>query len=108
MSKKDTTFTGFIRSEIMIVFITIAAVLLLLVFLFVRWLISRRKDIPSALFSAARKKENSGNYEEALSNYETALTEIKKTRHNKRLETIITEKIKVLHTVIQYGKGFLT
>jgi hypothetical protein len=91
----------------MFVFITTAAVLLLLVILLVRWLVSRRKDIPSALFSAARKKENSGDYEEALSNYENALTEIRKIGHGKRLETIIIEKIKVLHTVIQYEKGFL-
>lgn len=91
----------------MFVVTAIAVVLLVLIILLVRWLIARRKDIPSALFSAARKKENSGNYAEALSNYETALTEIKKTRHDKRLETIIIEKIKVLHTVIQYEKGFL-
>lgn len=76
----------------------------LLIVLFLRSLLSGKKKISMKLFSAALRNENNGNFEEALVNYETALAEVKKTKHNKNLRTKIIEKIKTLHTVIQYEK----
>jgi hypothetical protein len=61
--------------------------------------------MPARSFSAALQNENNGNYEEALSNYEIALVEVEKTNYNKTLRIKIIEKIKLLHTVIQYQRN---
>jgi hypothetical protein len=89
------------------VLITIAVFVLVVTILIIFWRLTRKKDIPEGLFYEALKNENNGEYEEALTNYEIALTEANKTRHNKNLRIKITEKIKVLHTVIQYQKDLL-
>lgn len=85
--------------------------MLLLIITFVSSIIFRKKTVPTVLLSTALKNENNGYYEEALTNYETALTQFKKTRchtrYHKDLKNKITDKIKVLHTVIQYQKSFL-
>jgi hypothetical protein len=59
----------------------------------------------SKSYSIALENENSGNYQEALNNYKIALVEVKKTKRNRDLRIKIVEKIKVLHTVIDYHKG---
>jgi hypothetical protein len=59
----------------------------------------------SKSYSVALENENNGNYEEALNNYKIALGEVKKTKRNKDLRIKIVDKIKVLHTVIDYHKG---
>ena len=64
--------------------------------------IYEKQSVPSISFSIALENENNGNYEAALSNYEIALTEVKKTKRNKDLRIKIIDKIKVLHTVIDY------
>jgi predicted RNase H-like HicB family nuclease len=59
----------------------------------------------SKSYAIALENENSGNYQEALNNYKIALGEVKKTKRNRDLRIKILEKIKVLHTVIDYHKG---
>jgi hypothetical protein len=54
------------------------------------------------LFSAARKTENMGYYQEAINHYEAALSAVQKTTYNRDLENKIIGKIKVLHAVIRY------
>lgn len=78
---------------------------LLLIILFLRALLSRKRNPSVKFFSAAQKFENDGDFEEALINYESALTEIKKEKLSKNLRIRIVEKIKVLHTVINYQKN---
>lgn len=66
----------------------------------------RKKNLPVELFVEALRNENSGHYEEALITYEYALAEFKKTRANSNLKNKIIEKIKVLHTIIDYKNSF--
>ncbi len=61
--------------------------------------------MPEKLFFLALKNENNGDLKLALANYESALTESKKSKRNKDLGEKIREKIKVLQTVIQYQNG---
>ncbi len=42
---------------------------------------------------------------QAIGEYETALEEIKRTGNNIQLRIRITEKIKLLNTVLQYQRG---
>jgi len=70
-----------------------SAMLITLIFFFIRSLILRKKSIPVILYVEALRNENSGHFEEAIATYENALMEVK----NK-----ITEKLKVLHTIIEY------
>ena len=72
-------------------------------FLLIKFLVARKKNIPVEFYFAALKNENNGFYEEAVINYEKALTEAKKkSRYHQLLKIKIIEKIKVLHTVIDY------
>lgn len=73
--------------------------------LFFRSLIFRKRNVSVKLFSTALKSENNGNFEEALTNYEAALAEVARARHNKSFKVKIIEKISILHTVIQYQKN---
>jgi hypothetical protein len=73
-----------------------------LIFLVIRSLVLRRKNISIELFAKALKNENSGHYEEAVAAYESALNEVKKTRFHNSLENKIIEKLKVLHTCIEH------
>ena len=77
-----------------------------LLLLFRRFIAARRK-IPAVLFHEALRNENSGAYELALLNYEQALSEMKKRRmQGTSLKIRITEKLKILHTVIAWNKNF--
>jgi hypothetical protein len=63
----------------------------------------RGKTIPVKLFFEAVKNENKGDFEAAIISYENALNEVKKGKlHDSNLENKIIEKIKVLHTAIDY------
>lgn len=86
-------------------FILIAIIVLFIALLVTLRFIYEKQSVPSISFSIALENENNGNYEVALNNYEIALTEVKKTNRNKELRIKILEKIKVLHTVINYEKG---
>ena len=79
--------------------------MLVIVILLILRFIYQNRIITSKSFAAALENENNGNYEAALNNYEIALTEVKKTKRNKDLRIKIRDKIKVLHTVIDYEKG---
>jgi hypothetical protein len=87
------------------VFIIIGIVALLLIIFLVRLFIYKKQNIPARSYSAALQNENNGDYEKALINYEIALSEINKSKHNNTLRIKIIEKIKVLHTVVQYEKN---
>jgi len=71
-------------------------------FLLVRYFILRRTSLSKQLFLKGIKAENSGLYEEAANSYEDALSEIKKSRFHRKLESEIRQKLKVLHTVTTY------
>jgi hypothetical protein len=85
----------------------IVSLMILLGILFTRFLIGRQKDIPAELFAEALKNENSGHFEEAIQTYEDALTKVSKSRFRSgSLKNRIIEKLKVLHTAIEYQKSF--
>jgi hypothetical protein len=87
------------------VFIIISICVLFVIILFLRTFIYQNRNVRAKSFSVALQNENNGDYEQALTNYEIALSEVKKTRNNKTLRSTIIEKIKILRTVIQYEKG---
>jgi hypothetical protein len=59
-------------------------------------------NVSVELFAKALKNENSGHYEEAVIIYENALSEAKKNRFHNSLKHKIIEKLKLLHTCIEY------
>jgi hypothetical protein len=73
----------------------------LLIFL-MRFFILQGQKADVKLFTEALRNENSGHFEEAIITYETALNKVKNDRFNNNLKNIITEKLKVLHTIIEY------
>jgi hypothetical protein len=55
------------------------------------------------LFVQALRNENSGQFEAAVTTYENALNEVKKVMfHDNNLKKRIIDKLKVLHTIIEY------
>ena len=62
----------------------------------------QKKSLPVRLFIEAQKDENDGYFEEAVITYECALDEAKKIRFHGGLKNKIIDKIKVLHTAIDY------
>lgn len=68
-------------------------------------LMSKKKNISVDLFNAALRNENNGLYEEAVANYESALIEVNKTRFHSTFKNKIIEKLKVLHTLIDYNNS---
>ena len=81
----------------MIVIITIAVISSILI---------NKKTLPVRLFIEAQKNENDGHYEEAVTRYESALEEVKKVRFHRSLKNKIIDKLKVLHTTIEYNNSF--
>jgi hypothetical protein len=67
----------------------------------------RKKNLPVELFVEGLRYENSGYFEEAILTYENALTEIKKEKFHGNLKNKIIQKLKVLHTIIEYKKSLL-
>ena len=65
----------------------------------------RKKNLPVELFTEGLKYENDGHFDEAIINYENALSEIKKNRFHRDLEYRIIQKLKVLHTISEYKKN---
>jgi hypothetical protein len=79
---------------------------LIIIFL-VRWFVQQKKNMPDELFMEALRNENSGQFEKAIVTYERALDEVNKIRfQDSNLKSKIIEKLKVLHTVIEYENGF--
>ena len=91
---------------VIIAFSVIIMLPLIIIFLFSR-LFSRKRNVPVELFAEALRNENSGQFESAIITYERALNEYKKIRfQGNNLRSKIIEKLKVLHTVIEYKNGF--
>ena len=65
----------------------------------------RKKNLPVELFTEGLKYENDGHFDEAIINYENALSEVKKNRFHRALENKIIQKLKVLHTISEYRKN---
>jgi hypothetical protein len=81
--------------------------LLSIIVILVHYFIQRRKNIPVELFFEALKNENNGHFEAAVTTYETALFEVKKSRFgSSNLKNRIIGKLKVLHTNIEYQNNF--
>ena len=82
----------------------LSAMLITLIFFFIRSLVLRKKSIPVTLYVEALRNENSGHFEEAIATYENALMEVKKEKfqYGGSLKNKIVEKLKVLHTIIEY------
>lgn len=78
--------------------VIVLSIIILLVYFFVL----RKKNIPVGLFVEGIRNENNGHFEEAVISYETALNEVKKIRFHRTLKNKIVEKLKLLHTVIEY------
>ena len=87
------------------ILLTIALVIVIIIS---RFLILKKKNTPVRLFSQALKNENNGHFEEAVVTYEYALTEVKKIRFHKELESKIIEKLKVLNMMIEYDKNCIS
>ena len=65
----------------------------------------KKKDLPVELFVEGLRYENDGHFDEAIMNYENALSEVKKNRFHRDLESRIIQKLKVLHTISEYRKN---
>jgi len=73
---------------------------------FIRSLFPVMKNLPADLFTEALRDENSGEFEKALTQYQSALDALTKSRfQNAGLKKKIEEKLKVLHTVIEYNNN---
>jgi K+ transporter len=66
----------------------------------------KKKNLPVELFFEGLKYKNDGHFEEAIVNYKNALDVVKKNRFHNSLENKIIQKIKILHTIIEYKKSF--
>ncbi|MCG2615082.1 hypothetical protein LZZ85_12355 [Terrimonas sp. NA20] len=88
-----------------VLYTTATALILFLLFYFFYLRRLRRYSNSVKFFHIALKSENDCNFELAISQYHTALAEIKRTGNNFRLKTKILEKIKLLKIVLQYQKG---
>ena len=65
----------------------------------------KKKDLPVELFVEGLRFENDGHFDEAILNYENALSEVKKNKVHRDLENRIIQKLKVLHTISEYRKN---
>lgn len=86
-------------------FYLILLLLLAVIFAVLRFLHWRKKSIPVELFNKAQIIENNGRLEEAVTIYENALSEANKISADSHLKLKIIDKIKILHTIIEYNKG---
>jgi len=92
--------------NIIIVFSVIIMLPLIIMYL-IRRFTAQNKNGPDKLFAEALRNENSGQFETAIITYEKALNEVNKIRfQDSSLKSKIMEKLKVLHTVIEYKNGF--
>ena len=73
---------------------------------FFRSLFLSKKSLPVKLFSEGLRNENSGDFEKAIMNYQSALAHVNKSRfHDTDLKVKIIEKIKVLNSVTNFENG---
>jgi len=76
--------------------------ILLLIAFIISSVFLKKNNSSLKLFVEGLKHENSGNFEEAIRNYENALSEVKKSRFRNNLENKIVQKLKVLHSILEY------
>jgi hypothetical protein len=93
---------------IMSTYYILSAVLgLIAVVVLIRYFVQKRKSLPVELYLEALRTENSGQYKSAVNTYESALAEARKNKFNdEAFEEKIREKLKVLHTMIDYENSF--
>jgi hypothetical protein len=65
-----------------------------------------KKNSHTELYKEGVHNENEGNYKLALQNFEDALAEIRKLKVDNKFGDKIEERIKILHTIIDYEKSF--
>jgi len=70
------------------------------------FLILRRRSSRTEFYCEGIRNENDGRYSLALRNYEDAINELRKLRTRKRLRRMITGRIRILRTTIEYEKNF--
>ncbi|HLY72282.1 MAG TPA: hypothetical protein VKR53_21265 [Puia sp.] len=71
----------------------------------IRSVILSRENVPVELFIEGLRNENTGQFEQAVIIYESALSEFRKIRFHGSLKNKIIEKIKLLHLIIEYKKN---
>jgi hypothetical protein len=76
-----------------------------IIILSILFFILRKKSIPVELYIEALRNENNGHFEAAVIAYETALLEVKKIRFHGPLKNRIIQKLKLLHTVVEYNNN---
>ena len=74
-------------------------------FLVVRYFLFRKQSSALLLFINATRSENNGDYLEAASAYENALSELKKSKFHSDLKLRIIEKLKLMQTLQSYKIG---
>jgi hypothetical protein len=77
-------------------------VLICAVLFIVRRLTRKRRNTPDMLLAEALRYENNGVYDKAVISYQAALEKIKKIRSQRMLQSKISQKLKVLHTLMEY------
>ena len=110
MPKKEFTFTHnrFLKNLFMTFYdYFILLIVLSMIILLIYFLVLRKKSIPVKLFIEALRIENNGHFEEAVITYETALNEVNKIRFHGPLRNKIIQKLRLLHTVIEYKNNFI-
>jgi CRISPR/Cas system-associated protein Cas5 (RAMP superfamily) len=65
-----------------------------------------KKNSYSGFYKEGVRNENDGRYDEALHNYEDALSENSKPNINRKLNQKIIERIKMLRTTIDFEDNF--
>ncbi|MDP4265014.1 MAG: hypothetical protein Q8941_20975 [Bacteroidota bacterium] len=90
----------------MILYYFFSIMTLSLIGLLLRYFVRPKRNITIGLFTEALKKENSGRYEEAMISYTSALDEAKKTPFHGSMKSKIIQKLKVLHTIMEYKGNF--
>jgi len=85
----------------LLLFISLLVITLIIVFY-----ASHKKNIHTELYMEGVRNENNGLYKIALDNYQAALAEIRKHKIPNTLGKKIDEKIKMLHTIIEYEAQF--
>jgi hypothetical protein len=80
-------------------------IVLFLIILLIRFFVLRKKNISVELYIEALRNENNGHFEAAVITYETALNEVKKIRFHSSLKNKIIQKLKLLHTVVEYNNN---
>ena len=107
MNKKEFTFAYIVLKKLFMpvynyfFLLFIASIIILLILFFVL----RKKSVPVELYIEALRSENDGHFEAAVITYETALNEVKKIRFHTTLKNKIIQKLKLLHTVVEYNRN---